>query len=120
MAGVLTQEKARRKRCQKRLEVEFCANNIAYRGVSENFSISGLFIKADNCLVPGSAVAIKVHLPDGSISTLKGRVTRVQRPPYASGTASEKAFTDGMGIEITERDSNYLKFFMSLVCDSYK
>ncbi len=120
MAGVLTQEKARRKRCQKSLEVEFCANGGTYMGFSDNFSINGLFIKTDNCQAEETAIFIKVHLPDGSISKLEGIVRRVQRSPFASGTASDKDFKDGMGIEIIKRDSNYIKFFMSLVCDSYK
>ncbi len=120
MAGVVTQEKERRKRCQKSLDVEFSANGGAYRGVSDNFSINGLFIKTDNCPAEETAIFIKVHLPDGSISRLEGIVRRVQRSPYAAGTASEKDFKDGMGIEITKRDSSYIKFFMSLVCNGYK
>jgi hypothetical protein len=115
-----TQEKRERKRCQKTLEVEFCTNDRTYRGVSDNFSISGLFIKTDNCLALHSAVSIKVHLPDGSISKLEGRVKRVQKVPYVIVTASEKTFKDGMGIEIIERDSSYVKFFMSLLSEGYK
>lgn len=119
MTNVSTQDKRQRKRYQKSLEVEFCTNDRTYRGVSDNFSISGLFIKTDNRLALESVVSIKVHLPDGSISKLEGRVRRVQKAPYAIVTESKKTFKDGMGIEIIEKDSNYIKFFMSLLSDGF-
>jgi hypothetical protein len=109
------QQKRQRKRLQESCEVEFCANNETYRGVSDNFSISGLFIRTDKFLAPQSAVSIKVHLPDGSTSKLEGRVRRVERAPHDIGTALEKKFMSGVGIEIMERDTNYIKFFMSLL-----
>jgi hypothetical protein len=115
---VSTQERRLRKRYQKSLEVEFYTNGRIYRGVSDDFSISGLFIKTDNGLALESVVSMKVHLPDGSVSLLRGRVRRVNKMSYALVATSEKTLKKGMGIEIIERDSNYMKFFMSLLNDS--
>jgi len=109
------QERRQRKRFQKSCKVEFSANNEIYRGVSENFSINGLFIKTDNFLPLQSVVAIKVHLPDGSTAELEGRVRRVQQVSYDMVAASGGTFKNGIGIEIINRDSNYMKFFMSLL-----
>ena len=118
MLNASTQEKRLRKRCQKSLEVEFCVNNRTYKGVSDNFSINGLFIKTDNGLPLESIVSVKVHLPDGSISIVRGRVRRIQKMSHAVVAAPEQTFKVGMGIELIERDSNYIKFFMSLLTDS--
>jgi hypothetical protein len=111
----LEQGKRQRKRLQGSCEVEFSANNETYRGVSDNFSITGLFIRTDKILAPQSVVSIKVHLPDGSTSKLEGRVRRVERAPYDIVTALEKKFVGGVGIEIMAKDANYIKFFMSLL-----
>ncbi len=115
VTNTLTQEKRRRKRCQKSLEVEFCTSNRTYRGVSDNFSIDGLFIRTDNLLALQSAVSIIVHLPDGSTSKLKGIVRRVHKVSYEIAVPLGQNFKCGMGIEITERDTNYMKFFISLL-----
>ena len=115
MTNVSTQDRRRSTRYQGSLEVEFCANDGTYRGVSNSSSVSGLFIETDNCLSPKSIVFMKVHLPDGSISTLKGRVRRIQKMSHSMFEASERACKDGIAIEIIERDANYIKFFMALL-----
>lgn len=115
MSQASAQERRQRKRFQKSCEVEFSVNNETYRGVSENFSINGLFIKTNNFLALQSVVAIKVHLPDGSTAKLEGRVRRVQQVSYDIVAASGETFKRGIGIEIIKRDSNYMKFFISLL-----
>ncbi len=118
MPDASVQENRRRKRIQKNCEVEFCANEETHKGVSDNFSIDGLFIKTNNVLDLRSMVAIKVHLPDGSTSNLEGRVSRVHKAPYDMVKTDGRTFQDGIGIEIMQRDSNYIKFFMSLLGDN--
>ena len=109
-------EKRQRKRLKKTCEVEFCSNDKTYRGISDNFSINGLFIGTADLLAPNSVIFIIVYLPDGSVSKLRGRVRRVLNG--SDGTvrkSSELVFKSGMGIEILEKDYHYIKFFMSLL-----
>lgn len=115
MSNASAEEKRERKRLHKSCDVEFSANNGTYRGVSDNFSISGLFIRTAHFLALQSIVSIKVHLPDGSTSELEGRVKRVDKVSDDNAPSSGRNFKGGMGIEILERDSHYIKFFMSLL-----
>lgn len=112
------QGKRQRKRIQKNCKVEFCSNKETHRGVSDNFSMSGLFIKTNNILDLQSVLAVKVHLPDGSTSNLEGRVARVHKASYSMGKEAGQSFQNGMGIEIMKRDSNYINFFFSLLSDN--
>ena len=111
--------KRQHRRVQKSCEIEFYANGKTYRGVSDNFSIDGLLISTDNLLALHSIVSITVHLNDGSTGKLKGRVRRVHK---VTGSTAESGQTleSSMGIEIMERDSNYIKFFMSLLSNNIK
>jgi hypothetical protein len=104
------------KRIQKNCEVEFssCANNEIYDGVTENFSVDGLFLRTDDLLPLQSEITIVLHLPYGSTSRLKGVVRRVYDVIYDTA-ASGHAYKGGMGIEIIERDSHYMRFFISLL-----
>ena len=115
MPNAAVPEQRQRKRLKKSCQIDFCTNNETHRGVSDNFSIDGLFIKTDNLLAPQSVVSITVHLPDGSTSNLKGMVRRVHKESYDIAIPSGQTFKCGMGIEIIERDSNYMKFFISLL-----
>ena len=119
MPKASVREKRQHRRVQKSCEVEFYANGKTYRGVSDNVSIDGLLIRTDSLLALQSVVTITVHLPDGSTGKLKGRVRRVHK--VAGSTAeSGQTLESSMGIEIMERDSNYIKFFMSLLSGSIK
>ena len=109
-------EKRQRKRLKKTCEVEFSSNEKTYRGTSDNFSINGLFIGTADLLVPNSVIFIIVHLPDGSVSKLRGRVRRVLNGSDSTvRKPSELVVKSGMGIEILEKDYHYIKFFMSLL-----
>ena len=115
MPSASVPEQRQRKRLKKSCQVDFCANNETHRGVSDNFSLDGLFIRTDSLLSPQSVVSIIVHLPDGSTSKIKGLVRRVHKESYDIAIPSGQTFKCGMGIEIIERDSNYMKFFISLL-----
>ena len=94
----------------KRCEIEFTKNGTAFRGISSNFSLSGLFIKTSKPIAEDTLIELIVHLPNGLTSELKGIVRRA----FRSHVSTQK---NGMGIELTERDSNYLDFLSSLLPD---
>ncbi len=97
----------RRRYCQrftKRLEVTFTSGGLKYRGISSDFSSAGLFIRTQHGLTPGSVIEIEVYLPDGKVSLLKGVVRRTIKTALSM-------LKNGMGVELVERDPNYLEFF---------
>ena len=115
----LNHEKRRQKRYAKRLAIEFVSDGQTYRGICRNLSLDGLFIKTRKPLPPERIINILVHLPDGSISKLTGKVTRAIRDPHglifaAAGIPPK----DGMGIQLLEKDANYLSFVGSLLSAS--
>lgn len=100
-------EQRRHRRYIKRCEIEFSTNGTAYRGISSNFSLSGLFIKTSKPFAEDTLVDLIIHLPNGLISELKGIVRRAFRNPV-------NIQKNGMGIELTEKDSNYDDFINSI------
>ncbi len=88
------------KRFIKRLEVEFEGRDLRGRGITSDISRKGLFIRTQKALAPGTPITIRLHLSDGTISTVKGIVRRaIKVPIYAS------EIKNGMGVEIREMDS---------------
>jgi hypothetical protein len=112
----LEHEKRNQKRFVKRCTAEFTSDGQTYTGICINLSLDGLFIKTRKPLGLEKIIAMIVHLPDGSTSKLTGRVTRAIRDPY--GLLLERAgisSKDGMGIQLMEKDANYLNFVTSLI-----
>jgi hypothetical protein len=112
----LDHERRRQKRFVKRCTIEYASDGQTYRGLCRNLSLDGLFIKTRKPLVLEKVIDMILHLPDGSTSHLTGKVTRATREPYSlvlerAGIPSK----DGMGIELIEKDANYLKFLASLI-----
>jgi hypothetical protein len=112
----LEHEKRRQKRFVKRCTAEFTSDGQTYTGFCRNLSLDGLFIKTRKPLALEKIVEMIVHLPDGSTSKLTGRVTRATREPYSlilerAGIPSK----DGMGIQLIEKDANYLNFVTLLI-----
>ncbi len=104
------------KRYIKSCETEFTSNNIIYRGLSSNFSLKGLFIRTKYPLRPDTVVDITIRIDDNTTSIIKGKVIRSARnqknilpdlPPFNS--------KNGMGIEVLERDVNYLHLIRGLI-----
>lgn len=115
----LENEKRRQKRILKRCTTEFKSNGQTYTGICINLSLDGLFIKTRKSLGLEKIIEMTVHLPDGSTSKLTGRVTRATREPYSlilerAGVPSK----DGLGIQLIEKDANYLNFVTSLITKS--
>lgn len=101
----------RRRQCQrytKRLETIFSSGNLSFRGISSDLSAGGLFIRTQHGFVPGTVVDIEVYLPDNKTSRLKGIVRR-------SIKTTMPGIKNGMGIELIERDTNYLDFLKTIV-----
>jgi hypothetical protein len=107
-----TLNKRKQKRFVERCNIEFVSDGIRYDGISSDFSLDGLFIRTRSLKVPGTILDIILHLPDGSTSELQGRVRRfwIETPIQAA--------RNGMGIEIIEKDANYLNFIRSLLATS--
>jgi hypothetical protein len=112
----LERERRRQKRFVKRCTAEFTSDGQKYTGLCRNMSLDGLFIKTRKPLALEKIIEMMVHLPDGSTSKLTGIVTRATREPYSlilerAGIPSK----DGMGIQLIEKDANYLNFVTSLI-----
>ncbi len=108
--------KKREVRFTKRCEIEFSSDSVTRRGISSNLSLNGLFIRTDLPFFPDTILDIVIYLPDGSISVLKGRVTRSSKTSLGKVMGTHlKNFKNGMGIEIINRDINYQNFMNSLL-----
>ncbi len=107
--------KKRQIRFIKRCEVEFSSDSVTRRGISSNLSLNGLFIRTDLPFFPNTILDMVIYLPDGSVSVLKGRVTRSSRTSLGITGTHLKNFKNGMGIEIINRDINYQNFIGSLL-----
>lgn len=102
------------KRFTKRLEVTFTSNRSTFRGISSDLSAGGIFIRTQNGLTPGTTVDIEVYLPDGKVGHLQGIVRRTVKTALS-------VVKNGMGVELVQRDQNYLEFlrkFDMLECPS--
>jgi hypothetical protein len=99
-----------RRQCQrftKRLEATFSSGDLKFRGISSDLSASGLFIRTQHGLTPGTMLDIQIYLPDGTISTLKGVVRRTVKTPMAIAK-------NGMGVELIQRDEYYINFLKTV------
>ena len=95
------------RRVTKRLEVTFSSGGLQVTGISSDLSSSGLFIRTQNGLMPGTIVEIEIYLPGHKLGRLKGIVRRTVK-------ASLSMVKNGMGVELIERDSNYLDFMKTI------
>lgn len=94
----------------RRLETEFIAEDKSYRGISSDLSQTGLFIRTNHAFAPGSILDIKIYLPDGAISKMKGKVMRAFKTPIIS-------LKNGMGVVLLEKDSHYINFMKTFSPD---
>jgi len=107
----IAEEKRRENRYKGRFKIEYTSGNQVHRGISSNLSLNGLFIRTRSPLEIGTLITILLHLPGGLTATLKGKVARVL--VIHDGT-SPVTIRNGMGVEIIEKDFNYLRIVMSL------
>ncbi len=90
-------------RVTRRLEIEFSSGDKTYRGISSDLSEKGMFIRTQHGLAESSTLNITIYLPDGKTSKIKGIVRKTVKTDLS-------AVKNGMGIEITEADANYMNF----------
>jgi hypothetical protein len=92
--------------------MEYYANGQAYKGISRDISLNGLFIETVNFLDSDSELNILIYLPNGLTSKLRGKIRRIfQKSPGGESNMTSK---QGMGIEIIEKDLNYSRFITSM------
>ncbi len=96
----------RKQRFTKRLEVTFSSGPFSYRGILSDISENGLFIRTNHGFAPGTTIDIELVMPDNQISRLKGVVRRTVKTPLST-------MKNGMGIELTKKDSTYINFIKS-------
>lgn len=94
-------KKRKHHRHTKRLEALFTSGNVSHKGITSDLSEEGLFIRTMYALAPGSTLDIEIHLSEGKVSMLKGIVRR-------SVKTGMSMIKNGMGVEIIEKDSNYM------------
>lgn len=110
------ENKRKQKRFIRRCEVEFSAAGSSYTGISSDFSLNGLFIRTNHPFAPGIELNLLIHLPDGSVSRLKAKVRRAWKTATGRVMGTPiREFKNGMGVEIMEKDANYLHFIRSLL-----
>jgi hypothetical protein len=110
--------KRKHKRFIKRCNAEFLQNDVMHRGISSDFSIDGMFIRTSYPAPSDEIIDVSISLPDGSTSKIKGRVTRSMRIAGGrmTGATVDGTFKkNGMGIEIIERDAQYLRLISSFL-----
>ena len=111
-------EMRREKRLLKRFEVEFSTSDQNYRGLCRNFCLNGLYIKTRKTIPADTLIKMTVHLPNGSISKLVGRIKWAIKEPY--GLILERAGVtskDGIGVQLIDIDNNYFDYIKSLTKD---
>jgi len=103
------------KRFPDHCNTEFVSDGMTYHAISRDFALNGLFIVTGSPRAPGTLLEIKIHLPNGSTSRLVGKVMRFYKTFGGNDMAPVQQAEDGMGIEIIEKDMNYLHFIRSLL-----
>lgn len=96
-------DKRQSTRFEERCEVEFQADGMIHKGTSLDLSLNGLFIETDVRFSPHTLLDILIHLPDGTISKLKGKVVR--------------SLDNGIGVGIIEKDPSYLHYYSSCLLE---
>jgi hypothetical protein len=104
-------DKRRHPRFIKRLTATFFVDHQRSRGISSDLSESGLFIRTTRGLAANTTISIELLLPNNKVSLLKGIVRRTVRTSISS-------IKNGMGIEITDKDSAFTDFMKSITGES--
>jgi hypothetical protein len=79
--------------------------------MSTDLSLQGLFIKTTSPFPPDTVLNLVLHLNNGQTAALKVKVKRVVNATETTTHASRH----GMGVEIIEKDTHYIRFIASLI-----
>lgn len=104
-------EKRIKDRVTKRLSVKFGASELNNNGLTSNLSLTGIFIRTNSGLAPGTPVNVELTLPDNRILNMKGTVMWTKRvhPKLAEFSRN------GMGIMLKDNPEEYIKFVTELL-----
>jgi hypothetical protein len=91
-------EKRKVTRLQKRLKLRYGVTNATSLAFTEDFSESGIFIRAVNVMIPGVKLLVELFMPDNLPVTFEGRVVWSRRVPGSLIHLSK----GGMGVVITK------------------
>lgn len=103
MTGENMREKRLYRRFEVECEVEFTANGTVYTGIIQDISLNGLSIRTEHQFTPNTILDIVIELPGNKTSTLKGKAIRTIK--------------NGVGVEIIEKDSDYLHYYSKCLLD---
>ncbi len=95
--------KRRHRRIIRRLETEFSASGLSFRGILSDLSRGGVFVRTNNPFPEDTLVDLTIHLPGNMVSRIKGRVRRAIK-------TGQTIIKNGMGMEIVELDQNFAAF----------
>ncbi len=96
-------------RYRKRLKLRFGIEKPEWLAFTDEVSLTGMSIRTQNVLPPGSIVVVELYMPDDSAILLKGRVMWGKRVPASLVQQAKKA---GMGFRILEILSGGEKFHL--------
>ena len=105
-------ERRQHSRVNKSLISQILTDDTDLFVVTGDLSANGIFLISKQCLPVDTAVKIEVALPDNSVSSLKGIVRRI--------IDTSTFVQSGMGIEIIEKDKNYINFLNSILHETDK
>jgi hypothetical protein len=105
-------ENRKHPRFNKSLVAQVVANDVRLFVLTSDLSKNGLFIRSKRCFAPDTIVDIEIATSDNMVSLLKGIV---RRTADAYGPMS-----NGMGVEIVEKDAAYIHFLKPLIGETEK
>jgi len=100
-------EKRKIMRLQKRLKLRYGVGNATSLAFTEDFSESGVFIRAVNVILPGSKLRVELFLPDNEAVSFEARIIWGRRVP---GSLIHLTRKSGMGVVITKFLANEEKY----------
>jgi Tfp pilus assembly protein PilZ len=105
----------------KHLHITFFCGEGEHKGISSNFSYTGLFIKTRKKCKPGSSVNMILEIDDNQKIVFRGVVAWAKITSLfhdvkkVKKTSIFNRFNDGIGIKLTEPPQAYKDFLEALI-----
>lgn len=107
---MIKDEKRKKTRVSRRLEVKFNLNS-ENTAITSDLSENGMFITTCKGVEPGSEIDIRLHLPNSEALSIRGKVVRHIKSAPGVGSSTQK----GMGVELVSPPTDYISFVQSLL-----
>ncbi len=107
---IMTRRRRENERFLIKVQAEVSASDRCFRGKTVRISETGIFVRSQKSFGEGTQVNIRLWLPDGRESVMKGIVRYARMANFLPRQ-------NGMGIEFTEKDATYMQFILSLSKD---